>query len=98
MNIKHVILLFIVAHFAVIGLQAQSKKAKQARKNAEKVEHFQKVFYQKARKKVIKARRKMQHKETQKRMLEADKRARRFNRNHNDLFLINFIKRRKVRR
>ncbi len=98
LKIKHVILLFVIANFTVTGLQAQTRKTKKAQKNAEKIEHFQKVFYEKARKKAVKARRKMQHEETQKRMQEADKRAQRFNRKRNELFCIKFIKRRKVKK
>jgi len=98
LKIKHVILLFLVAFFIIIGLQAQTGKEKQTRKNAEKIEYFQKLFYQKARKEVIKARRKMQHKETQKKMKEADRRARRFNRKNNVLFFVKYIKRRKVKK
>lgn len=98
MNLKHVILLFVVAQFTITGLQAQTRKARKAEKNAEKIEHFQRVFYRKARKKAVKERRKMQHEETQKRMEEADKRAKRFNRDQKELFFIRFIKIRKAKK
>ena len=98
MKIKHVILLFVVVNFIIAGLQAQTRKTKKAQKNAEKIEHFQKVFYEKERKKAVKEKRKMQQEETQKRMKEADKRANMFNRKKKNLFCIKFLKRRKVKK
>jgi hypothetical protein len=98
LNLKHVILLFVVAQFSINGLKAQTRKARKAEKNAEKIEHFQKIFYQKARKKAVKERRKMQQEETQKRMEEADKRAKRFNRDKKVLFFIRFVKKRKAKK
>ncbi len=68
-----------------------------AQKNEEKREQLQKKYYQKARKFIVKERIKMQDKNTQKRMAEARKRANTFNKRHNDIFLIRFIKKRKVK-
>jgi hypothetical protein len=69
-----------------------------AQKNAERIEQLQKKFYQKVRNDEIKKRRKMQQEETQKMMKEADSRARRFNRRHNDIFIIRYFKKRKSRK
>jgi len=98
LNIKHVILLLVVTKFTISGLQGQSKKAEKAQKNAEKIERFQRIFYQKARKKVVKSRKKMQHKETQKMMQLSNRRSRKFNKRHNDIFIVRFFVRRKKRR
>jgi len=79
-------------------LQSQSGKVKLVQKDAEKIERLQKRYYLKARKDVIKRRREMQDETTQKRMKEADRRARRFNRSHNDIFIIKYFKKRKKRK
>jgi len=97
-NVKRVILLLVIAKLTILGLQAQSRKVKMAQKDAEKIEQLQRKFYQKARKEVIKRKRKMQHEATQKMMKEADNRARRFNRSHKDIFIIKFIKKRKSKK
>ena len=79
-------------------MQAQTGKVKSAQKNAEKIERFEKIFYQKTRKYVVKKRIRMQDKITQKRMVEARKRANKFNRRRNDIFFIKFLKKRKVKK
>ena len=79
-------------------MQAQTRKVRLAQKDEEKTKQLEKRYYQKARKFIVKARRKMQDENTQKRMAEAEKRARKFNRRHNDIFFIKFFKKRKIRR
>jgi hypothetical protein len=87
----------LLTKLTIIGLHSQTRKAGIAQKNAEKTEQLQKKYYQKARKFIVKERIKMQDKNTQKRMAEARKRARKFNKRHNDIFFIRFIKKRKIR-
>ncbi len=78
-------------------MHSQTRQVRMAQKNEEKREQLQKKYYQKARKFIVKERIKMQDKNTQKRMAEARKRANTFNKRHNDIFLIRFIKKRKVK-
>jgi hypothetical protein len=87
----------LLTKLTIIGLHSQTGKAGMAQKNAEKTEQLQKKYYEKARKFIVKERIKMQDKNTQKRMAEARKRARKFNRRHNDIFFIRFIKKRKIK-
>jgi uncharacterized membrane protein YcgQ (UPF0703/DUF1980 family) len=97
LNIKRLILLLIAAKLTILGLYSQSRSFSVAQKNAEKKEQLQKKYYQKFRKFMVKERIKMQDENTQKRMAEARKRAREFNKRHNDIFFIRFIKKRKIK-
>ena len=97
MNVKCIILLLLVAKLTIPGLQAKTRKVRLVQKDAEKTERLEKRYYQKVRKFIVKERRKMQDENTQKRMAESRKRARKFNRRHNDIFFIKFFKKRKVR-
>jgi len=97
LTIKHFILLLLATKLTILGLHSQTRKIRVAQKNAEKTEQLQKKYYQKARKFIVKERRKMQDKNTQKRMAEARKRAHKFNKRHNDIFFIRFIKKRKIK-
>jgi len=97
LNVKRFILLLLATKLTILGLHSQTRKVRVAQKKAEKTEQLQKKYYQKARKFIIKERIKMQDKNTQKRMAEARRRARKFNKRHDDIFFVRYIKKRKIK-
>ncbi len=80
-NYKRFVALIIALFLAALPVMyGQERTARKAERKKELIEKLEKKYYQQARKKTIRHRREMQTKATQKRMKEADKRARDFNR------------------
>jgi negative regulator of genetic competence, sporulation and motility len=94
---KHI---FIVTACLMLSVQVypQQKKATAATKKNEQVKEANKKAYQKARKKTIKHRREIQTDETRKRMEEADKRAKAYNKRDDRKWYQDIFRRKKPRR
>ncbi|HDJ33442.1 MAG TPA: hypothetical protein ENF21_05020 [Bacteroidetes bacterium] len=92
------VLLLLLMLPACFSTQHQSRKVRQAVKNAERVEERQKKAYEKARKKEIKRRFNMQTPEVQERMKESRKKAREFNRQNREPFFKRILKKLKLKR
>ncbi len=94
---KHI---FIVTACLMLSVQVypQQKKASAATKKNEQVKEANKKAYQKARKKTIKHRREIQTDETRKRMEEADKRAKAYNKRDDKKWYQDIFKKKKRRK
>jgi Flp pilus assembly protein TadB len=93
----HIFILTACLMLSVMVYPQQGKSAAATKKN-EQVKEANKKAYEKARKKTIKHRRDIQTKETQKRMEEADKRAKAYNKRDDKKWYEDIFKKKKHRK